>query len=139
MFTHLSTLACVPTHGKLSLILKSSFQTQFSVDGWLLRVGFESTPASTSGGPVDQFTYASCFVPPLLALHFAPPQARLVDGQKTKVCRELSQVVDSQGLHEDVIRLQVRVEVLQVDIFGQNMLSDEVLVHFDVLGPSMED
>ena len=29
--------------------------------------------------------------------------------------------------------------MLQVDIPGQNMLLDEVIVHFDVLGPSVED
>ena len=29
--------------------------------------------------------------------------------------------------------------MLQVDISNQNTLLDEVIVHFDVLGPSMED
>ena len=30
-------------------------------------------------------------------------------------------------------------DVLQVDISDQNTLSDEVIMHFDVLGPKMED
>ena len=37
VFTHFITLACVPTQGKLSLILDRPFQTQLSVDKWLVR------------------------------------------------------------------------------------------------------
>ena len=94
----------------------------------MLRVGFESTPASTLCDPLTG-----------LHLPLAPRQARLVDSQKIEVRRELSQLVDSHGLREDVSRVQVHVDVFQVDISGQNTLSDEVIAHFDVLGPSMED
>ena len=46
----------------------------------------------------------------------------------------MPQLVGSQGLRDDVSRMQVRVDVLQVNTF-----SDEMIVHFDVLGLSMED
>ena len=45
----------------------------------------------------------------------------------------------SQGLRDDISRLQVRTDVLQVDISDEDMLSDEVVVYLDVFGPSMED
>ena len=51
-------------------------------------------------------------------------------------CRNLS---IPSAFSEDVYRLQVRAYVLQVDISNQNTLLDEVIVHFDVLGSSMED
>ena len=101
------------------------------MDGWFgknLRVDFESTPTSILG---DWLTGSHLFM--------APPQAQLGDGRKNEVRRELPQLVNSQGLSQDVSCLQVRANVLQVDISGQNLLSDEVIVHFDVLGPSMED
>ena len=63
----------------------------------------------------------------------------LVGSRKIEVRRELLHLVDSHGLREDVSRVQVHVDVFQVDISGQNTLSDEVIAHFDVLGPSMED
>ena len=47
--------------------------------------------------------------------------------------------MNSQGLREDVSRLQVCIDVLQVDISSEDSLSNEMLVHLDVLGPSMED
>ena len=42
-------------------------------------------------------------------------------------------------LREDVDCLQLRVDELHVDIFRQDTLLDEVIVHLDVLGPSVED
>ena len=48
-------------------------------------------------------------------LLLVPPQSRLVDGRKLEVRHELTQLVNSQGLHEDVSRLQVRADVLQVE------------------------
>ena len=45
----------------------------------------------------------------------------------------MPQLVGSQGLRDDVSRMQVRVDVLQVNTF-----SDEMIVHFDVLSLSMK-
>ena len=46
-----------------------------------------------------------------LLIH-TPPQARLVGNRKTEVRRELLQLVGSQGLREDVGRLQVGADML---------------------------
>ena len=54
------------------------------------------------------------------------------DSQHTATCR-------LQGLCEDVSRQQVRTNVLQVDISNKDLLLDEVVVHLDVFGLSMED
>ena len=43
------------------------------------------------------------------------------------------------GFREDVGRLKSRVDMLKVDIPHKDMLSNEKVVHLDVLCPSMED
>ena len=70
---------------------------------------------------------------------FAPPQARMVGNRKTQVHCELPQLVDSQGLCQYIGFLQMCVDVLQIDISNQDRVSDDVIVHLDVLGLSVKD
>ena len=51
----------------------------------------------------------------------------------------LPKLVSSKCLREDVNHLNVRVDVLKVDIPNQDTFSDEMVVHLDVLSSSMED
>ena len=69
----------------------------------------------------------------LFVLCGTPPQARQCGYRQDKVCHELPKLVDPQGFPKDVGYLKVRVDVLQVDISGMVALSDEVIMHFDML------
>ena len=66
------------------------------------------------------------------------PSSLVVSNRKTEFCCELLQLVGSQGLREDVDRLQMRVDVMQVDISSQDTFSDEVIMHINVFSPIME-
>ena len=48
-------------------------------------------------------------------------------------------IVGPQGFREDVSCLKMGADVLKVDIPCKDTFSDEVVVHLDVLSPSMEE
>ena len=85
MFTRFSILRYVPTLGKLSLILNMPLQTQFPVVGWLVREGSSARLLSRLRLRLWVTSYKL----------LDPPQARLVNGQKTEVRCELPQLVNS--------------------------------------------
>ena len=67
------------------------------------------------------------------------PQARQVVGWKTKLGRKLPKLVGPQSFGEDVSCLKIGIDVLKVDIPCKDTFSIEVVVHLNVLYPSMED
>ena len=60
-------------------------------------------------------------------LSCTPTQAWQVKDRQSKVCHELPK-----------LHLKIRVDVLKVDISSLNALSNEVIVHFDMLYACME-
>ena len=67
-----------------------------------------------------------------------PPQAWQVRDRQPEVCHELPKLVGSYNFSEDVGRLKICANVLEVDITNKNALSNEVIVHFDMLCPRVE-
>ena len=67
-----------------------------------------------------------------------PPQARQVVGRKAKFGRKLPKLVSPQSFHEDVDHLKIGIDMSKVDIPSSDTFRDEVVVHLDVLYPSME-
>mgnify|MGYP007117639174 CR=1 FL=1 len=74
-----------------------------------------------------------------------PPQARQVVGRKAKLGQKLPKLVDHQSFREHVgclkigtDMLKIGTDMLKIDIPCNGMFSDEVVVHLDVLCPSME-
>ena len=67
-----------------------------------------------------------------------PPQARQVGGQKAKLDRKLLKLFGPQSFSKDVSRLKIDIDMLKVDIPNNDKFPDEVVVHLDVLCPSME-
>ena len=75
--------------------------------------------------------FGSLSIPPLKLHWLAIERPRFVVN-----CRNLS---IPSAFSEDVYRLQVHVDALQINISSQDTLLDEVIVYLDVLGPSVED
>ena len=70
---------------------------------------------------------------------FSPPQVRHVKVPQPKRTRELLQLVKTKGLGEDVGVLPIYRNILKFDFIREDMLTDKVIVHLNVLGPGMED
>ena len=73
-----------------------------------------------------------------MVLAFTPPQAWQARGWKTKLRQELPKLVGPKCLREDVSRLKVHIDVLKVDIPHKDTFSSEVVMHLNLLTPSME-
>ena len=68
-----------------------------------------------------------------------PPQAREVVGCKAKPGLKLPKLVSPQSFCEDIGRLKIGNDMSKVDIPCDDPIPNEVVVHLDVLCPSMED
>ena len=53
--------------------------------------------------------------------------------------QELPQLVQAEGLGENVDSLLIRRNIHKFDFTGKDTLTDEVVVHLDVLGLGVED
>ena len=76
---------------------------------------------------------------PTVRSAITPPQAWQIVGRKTKLSWKLPKLVGPQSFREDVGCLKIGVNVWKVYIPCKNKFSYEVVVHLNVLCPSMED
>ena len=67
-----------------------------------------------------------------------PPQAREVVGCKAKPGLKLPKLVSPQSFCEDIGRLKIGNDMSKVDIPCDDPIPNEVVVHLNVLCPSME-
>ena len=70
---------------------------------------------------------------------YSPPHVRHVEVMKPERTRELPQLVQTKGLGEDVNSLPIRRNVLRFNFTKKDTLTDEMIVHLNVLGPCVEN
>ena len=70
---------------------------------------------------------------------FSSPQVHHVEVPQPKRTRELLQLLSTKGLGEDVGVLPIRRNILKFDFTREDTLAEKVVVHLNVLGPSVED
>ena len=78
--------------------------------------------------------------PFLLPFVVLPPhQVRHVEVPQTKRTRELPQLVETEGLGENVGNLPIRLNINEFDITKEDTLVEKMVVHLNVLIPGVED